>query len=452
MGETTARVSLGQVPSQGKGKQDQMKVVAFERDQKKSSPKIVLLLLLAVVGLGAFLRMDFVLSVSHKVSHDTVNYDIMVRQLLDKGIYAYKSGESNAQVTPGYPLFMAAVYKAVDYRVHDPYPWIRCIQALLSTAMLVLMYRLGSMLAGRWAGLLAAFLGAVYPAFIWTTGGILTETLAAFLLVLYVYVQLLAYRTQRKLPMLLAGASLGLAVLTRPEFLPLFVLVHLLFLLWSRKWKQTLLQFVICGAGLALVLAPWVVRNAVALHELVVASTQVNPFAAGTYPDKNYEDGLVDRHGKTQMEVAKERLRIGFTEHARTYVKWYTVGKLKYTYGRMFYGSGHTPLYPVMPAAMRYVYHLAIIWAGVLAGAAMVIGRSWRHPAALPALLLAAMSALRLLFVPEYRYNFTAMPFFIVFDSAAAVMAVQALRRRQDNRMNKPHGKGGIDDGKTAGA
>ncbi|MGU3569606.1 hypothetical protein [Paenibacillus sp. D51F] len=48
--------------------------------------------------------------------------------------------------------------------------------------------------------MLAAFIGAVYPSFIWTTGGILTETLAALLLVLYVYVQLLAYRTRRKLP------------------------------------------------------------------------------------------------------------------------------------------------------------------------------------------------------------------------------------------------------------
>ncbi|ASS67218.1 MULTISPECIES: glycosyltransferase family 39 protein [unclassified Paenibacillus] len=429
-----------------------MKFADVKLAPNKNSKKIILLLLLAVVGLGAFLRMDFVLSVDHKVSHDTINYDIMVRQLLDKGIYAYKSEEPNAQVTPGYPLFMAAIYKAADYRAHDPYRWIRCIQALLSTATLVLMYRLGAMLAGRWAGLLAAFMGAVYPSFIWTTGGILTETLAAFLLVLYVYVQLLAYRSRRKLPQLLAGAALGLAVLTRPEFLPLFVLVHLLFLWWSRKWKQTLLQFVLCGAGLALVLAPWVIRNAVTLHELVIASTQVNPFAAGTYPDKNYDDGLVDRHGKTQMEVAKERLRVGFSEHTWTYVKWYTVGKLESTYARMFYGSGHTPLYPVMPAALRYLYHLAIIWTGALAIAATAIGRNWRHPAALLALLLTAMSALRLLFVPEYRYNFTAMPFFIVLDSAAAVMAFQALRRRQENRMKKPHGGGGVEDGETASA
>ncbi|OXM14111.1 ArnT family glycosyltransferase [Paenibacillus herberti] len=404
------------------------------KEQSRPNGKLVLVLLLAVLLLGAFLRLDFLRSVEHQVPHDAQNYDIMVRQMLEQGVYAYKSTESNAQVTPGYPLFLAAMYGIADYEERSPFPLIRYIQAGISMAMLVLIYALGKQLAGRWAGLSAAALAAIYPPFIWSAGGILTETLAAFLLTLYVYLQLLAFRSERKPFMFLAGAVLGLTVLTRAEFLPLILLSHVVLLLWTRSWRQTLRQLVLCGAGLVLVLSPWVIRNVVTLGEVVITSTQQNPFTAGTYPDKNYGDGLVDREGKTQMEVARERLSIGFTEHTGTYLKWYTIGKLEHTYGRMFYGSGHDPDYPVLPLPLeqRNLYHRLLVGAGAMS--IILLLWRWRHPAMLPAAIIVAMSGLRLLFVPEYRYNFTVMPLFIVIDCAVAALVWGMWRNRRRER------------------
>ncbi|WP_251565995.1 ArnT family glycosyltransferase [Paenibacillus pasadenensis] len=404
-----------------------------ELNKKK---RLIFLLLAAVLLLGAWLRIDFNVSVDHKVSQDTKNYDMMVRQLLEKGVYGYEykkpSGEPNARVTPGFPILMAAVYKMVDYKVNDPYPYIRFANVFMSLTMVYLMYLIGSMLSNRWGGLAAAFVGAIYPAFVWTTGAILTETMAACFLVLYVYLLLLGFRKNSSWLMAASGVALGITVLTRTEFLPIFILMHILILLWSRDWKKSLRFVIVAGLGLAITLSPWVIRNFVTFDKLIVSSTQVNPFAAGTYPNKNYDDGLVDRKDKTQMEVAKERLRIGFTEHTWTFVKWYTVGKIQYTYGRPFGGSGHTPWYPVIPNVLKMPFHLAIMAVGFVAMLYMLF--RWRHQASALALIVASMSTLRLLFIPETRYNFTAMPLLIVMGSVFAVIVVQAVVNRGNKR------------------
>ncbi|GGD57335.1 ArnT family glycosyltransferase [Paenibacillus nasutitermitis] len=388
--------------------------------------KTVMAIMLLIAVIAVFLRFDFLLSVSHQVSHDTINYDVMVRQLLDKGIYAYKSTESNAQVSPGYPLFMAAVYKLAGYEQHDPFPYIRYIQVFLSLVTIVLAGRIATRLGGLYAGLISAAIMAVYPPFIWANGAILTETLASMLLLLYLNLQLAAFEKTTTWSAMLAGAAMGLLVLTRSEFLIMLAASYLFYWIWKKDTLRMSKLLLFTALGTALILSPWVARNMITLHQPVIASTQVNPFAAGTYPDKNYEDGLVDRHNKTQMEVARERLKVGFTEHTWTFVKWYTVGKIKYIYGKMFFGSGHSPLYPVIP--FRQAFHIGTMVAGL--GAVALLLRQWRQPALLLVILLAAISITRLAFVPEYRYNFTAMPIFMILDGLLAAMLTRSIARR----------------------
>ncbi|QJD84228.1 ArnT family glycosyltransferase [Cohnella herbarum] len=398
-------------------------MILLKRLKLNEWSRIVLLLIMLV---AAFLRFDFLVSVNHHNSHDTVNYDIMVRQLLEEGVYAYKSTEPNAQVSPGFPLFMAAVYKLIDYKHNDPYSAIRFLQAIFSLITLWLTYRIAKRLGGEWAGLLAATMMAIYPPFIWTTGAVLTETIATMFFMAYLYFQLIAFDKTHRWAALWAGVALGLTALTRPEFLIIAPASYFLYLLWHRKGAQMMKLLLSTGLGMAIVMSPWLVRNIVALHEPIFTSTQVNPFAAGTYPNKNYDDNLVDRTGKTQMEVAKERLKVGFTEHTWTFVKWYTIGKLDRIYSKMFGGSGHKPIYPVIP--YRAYFHLLLIYAGLIAAAVTL--RNWRQPAMLIVFLLAAISAARLAFVPEYRYNFTAMPQIIVLDSLLVIWIFVWLDKR----------------------
>jgi 4-amino-4-deoxy-L-arabinose transferase-like glycosyltransferase len=337
----------------------------------------------------------------------------MVRQLLENGIYGYKSLEPNAAVTPGFPFIMAAVYRLTDYTIRDPFPYIRYLNVLISLATLCLVFLIARKVAGRFVALFASLLAAVYPAFIWSNGAVLTEVPAAFLLMLYLYVQLIAFESRKYIHAGLAGALLGLTSLVRPEFMPLCVPLYVFYGISKRDrsfWRHLLVALV----GLGIVMSPWWIRNIVTLHRVVLTATQTNPFTAGTFPHKNYNDHMVDPTGMTQRQFALERLKFGFTEHTWTFVKWYTVGKLYYIYSNMFVGSGHTPRYRPIPYGG--LLHVGIVLTGLIG---MILAlRRWRHPLTLLALVIIAMSAIRLLFVPEYRYNFTVMPLLMIFSAS----------------------------------
>jgi 4-amino-4-deoxy-L-arabinose transferase-like glycosyltransferase len=369
--------------------------------------------LAAIMLLALYLRTDFLRSVFHQMSHDSIEYDRLVRQWLEKGIYGYKSTQPNAYVTPGYPLIMAAVYKIVNYTVRDPLPFLRHGNSLLSLLNLLLIFMMARKWAGGdWAGLLAAFLAAIYPPFIWANGAILTEVPATFLLTLYLYVQLLAFESRLMRDALTAGALLGLTALIRPEFMPLCVPLYLIYWLQTRD-RQFWKPLVAALLGLSVVMAPWWIRNVVTMDKLILTATQTNPFYAGTFPDKNYNDNMVDLRGKTESELAIERLKVGFTQHTWTFVRWYTYGKLKYIYGQMFWGSGHDPLYEPIPLRAANWLHRALIVSGLL-GMLLAL-RRWREPLVLLGAVVAVMTGVRILFVPEYRYNFTVMPLFTIF-------------------------------------
>ncbi|MNZ91655.1 hypothetical protein D3C78_1106490 [compost metagenome] len=125
----------------------------------------------------------------------------------------------------------------------------------------------------------------------------------------------------------------------------------------------------------------------------------------------------------TQDEYAWARLKAGFTTQTWTYVKWYTVGKLKYTYTHMFFGAGHGPIYRAYPMVAHL--HLLIIYSAIIPLLALVW--KWRHPAAMLAAVIIFMSMIRLIFVPEYRYNFTVMPLFIILSVWLGVFILQKI-------------------------
>jgi hypothetical protein len=405
------------------------------RKNKAWTIAIVLIFLLA-----GWLRADFLTSVTHKVSHDTVYYDEMVHRLLDKGIYAYKEEVPNARVTPGYPLFMTAMYVVADQINVEPFPLIRWVQVLVSLATLVLIYMIALQATrNKWVAIMALFVSAIYHPFIWANGAVLTETLALFFLMGYLSMQLYAFRTQRKRDAALAGLLLGITVLVRAEFLPLFVPLYGVFLLqqWYRsksdlmvsrpsKWavfKKVALLGIITGLCLSATMLPWWIRNVVSLNEFVLTASQSNPFKAGTFPNKDYTDKIVEQNGMTQDEYAWARIKAGFTQQTWKYVKWYTVGKLKYTYTHMFFGSGHSPLYHAYPKVASL--HVFIIYSTIIPLLALVW--RWRHPAAMLAVVIIIMTMIRLVFVPEYRYNFTVMPLFIILSSWLGVYILQKI-------------------------
>jgi 4-amino-4-deoxy-L-arabinose transferase-like glycosyltransferase len=405
-------------------------------------PKKGLNILVSIIFIAAaYFRYDFLVSVNHHVSHDSIYYNEMVHRLMDKGVYAYKSEQPNAHVTPGYPLFMLGMTIAGDWLHQEAFALIRYAQAMLSLVTIGLIYIIARRLTRRTTVAVAsAAVSAVYAPFIWATGAVLTETLAQMLLMLYLLAQIHAFDTGRKVHAAAAGLLLGLTVLVRPEFLPLFVPLYGLYFLqqWRKRslaqpaepflplLRRIVVLTVITGLCLSAVMLPWWVRNLVSLHAVVLTATQTNPFAAGTYPNKDYSDRIVDPRGKTQDEVAWERIRAGFTQQTWTYVKWFTVGKMTYIYLNMFGGSGHAPTYLAVPYSGAPL-HLSVIYLSL--PVLLVLVWRWRHPAAVLAAVLLFMTLIRLLFVPEFRYNFTVMPLIIIFACWGPIVIVEMRGR-----------------------
>jgi 4-amino-4-deoxy-L-arabinose transferase-like glycosyltransferase len=219
--------------------------------------------------------------------------------------------------SPGLPLFAAGVYKLTD-AVHER--TARVLLALIGTFAVLFTYLIGRRLSGPGAGLIGAAAIAIYPALLEYQGMLMGEPLAATLLSGAVLAALWAAgpAVSARERWLVPGILFGLLTLVRPEYLGVALLVSLVVLSrkgwrnWRLTWSHALLLF----AGVALVIAPWTVRNAVALDRFVPVSTGGGQVLfAGTYlpsdgdPEKVGAE-VVERHPELFGSHAVERLRL----------------------------------------------------------------------------------------------------------------------------------------------
>lgn len=185
------------------------------------------------------------------------------------------TGDPTAYYPPGYPWFLGIVVWASEPFTDAPWVAAGIVQAVLGAVTVLLGALVARRLAGERAGLVAAAGLALYPNLIFHTGALLGETLYNVLFL--GFLALLLGRgwthTFGAWRLVGCGALLGAAVLVRPISLAVIPVVALAWL-WSRKdpviaarWTGALL------AGVALVVLPWTVRNAIRLDAFVPIST-----------------------------------------------------------------------------------------------------------------------------------------------------------------------------------
>ncbi len=247
--------------------------------------------------------------------------------------------------SPGLPLFAAGVYK-LSGGVHERLA--RVILALLGTLAVLFTYLIGRRLSGPAAGLIGAGAIAIYPALLEYQGMLMGEPLAATLLSGAVLSMLWADGARQTNPAggscrgaggpagspravldppaprhplvrwVLPGALLGALALVRPEYIGVALLVSLVLLVrrgW-RDWRRTWLQALVLLLGVAVVVAPWTVRNAIALDRFVPVSTGGGQVLfAGTYLPSNGDPekvgaGVVERHPRLFGPHATQQLRL----------------------------------------------------------------------------------------------------------------------------------------------
>jgi hypothetical protein len=242
----------------------------------------------AVVAVGAVLRIVWALRMEPPAGlADPFFYLSLGDNLADGRGYSYLDMGANDAVSgyvptayypPGYPLFLAAVFRAGGLFPGDPSPFALAVGAnvVLSVLLIGLVFSLGRRLASPGVGLVAAVVVAVWPNLVFHSGVVLTETL---FLVLFVLMLLVALATPeiavrpgwRRVAAI--GVLLGLVGLVRPVSL---IMGPLFLVLWSSSGVGSALRrCAVVGVACMAVLAPWAIASTRRMDSLVLVSLNV---------------------------------------------------------------------------------------------------------------------------------------------------------------------------------
>jgi 4-amino-4-deoxy-L-arabinose transferase-like glycosyltransferase len=357
--------------------------------------------------------------------------------------------------SPGLPLLTAGLYE-LSGGIHERFA--RVVLAVIGSLAVLFTYLIGRRLAGPWAGIVGGAAVAIYPALLEYQGMLMGEPLAAALLSGAVLAMLWADEGPERVRWLLPGLLFGALALTRPEYLAIAVPIALATLArhgWG-GWRAGLAQAAILLAGLVLVVAPWTVRNAVALGRFVPVSTGGGQVLfAGSYlpsggdPEKVGAE-VVERHPETFAPGDLRRLRLEQilarlaahrqpgtpTDEALARMGrerlWEDVSEHPLAYAG-FLGAklgliwGHGPR-DVMRQPLWEALHWALLAFGLLGLGVLAWQRRWE--ALLLAVVLAAATAVGLLLVATPRRALVTIPLLAALAGAGATAAAGSLARR----------------------
>lgn len=146
-------------------------------------------------------------------------------------------------------------------------------------SILISVYFLTREWSGTRAGLIAAFLWAIYIPAHQLISQVSGDLLAALLVSLGVFYVIRAKESRHPRDWLVAGTSLGLAVVTRSGTLVVaaVMIAGVLLESWLRRlrWKEILTPVVMLSALVLLFMSPWLIRNKLVLGRPVLGSSLI---------------------------------------------------------------------------------------------------------------------------------------------------------------------------------
>ncbi|MGC9031652.1 MAG: ArnT family glycosyltransferase [Minisyncoccia bacterium] len=171
--------------------------------------------------------------------------------------------------SPGFPLFLALIYKIFGHS----YFAAKVGLALLSSLTVILIFFLGKILVDEKTGILSSIIYSIYPASIFWTGYLCPVTLEIFLMLGFVLFLYIGEKTKNWIHFGISGIFLGLGVLTRSLFFVFFPLLLIYFFIKEKKPLMMKYSTVIFIIGF-LVILPWIIRNYKIFHRFLITSTE----------------------------------------------------------------------------------------------------------------------------------------------------------------------------------
>ena len=162
--------------------------------------------------------------------------------------------------TPGYPMFVAAVYRIAG----ESHTAVAIAQILVFTLLCLVVFDLARRLLPERQAIAAALLTAVYAPLPYFAALVLTELWTTFALVVTIAATWRAIHSGRIVWYVVAGILYAYTALCRPVFvlLPVFMIgAGLLLFCRAANWRRETLKWAALAAAVAVTLAPWFAYN-----------------------------------------------------------------------------------------------------------------------------------------------------------------------------------------------
>ncbi len=440
---------------------------------------------LAIFLLALALRIAWVATVTPDPQDgrfdDSVFYDASAKALAEgRGYLNFESakalidGEDPATIQEaptarwpiGYPGLVASLYAVFGHNPLAP----KGLNVFLGAATVLAVYVLGSRLFDRRVGVVAAALLALFPGQIFFSTLVMTEVLFSALLTLVVTLVILWTLPPREEPpsaenderpaaykLLVIGLLLGYGAITRGEGGTIALVVLLIWWLARSGWRPFLERSALLLVGLAVVVAPWSVRNFIQFKAPVFVSTAVgsalwqgnraDAYAPGDtgFDTKFYDEYANVPYPKREVEMNNAALReaLDFIVHNPRTEAGLLFKKLYHLYREDAIGlvwiESHGGQASIPNSAEEKLETVANAYYFVVLGWALLSAPLWfsfrdRSRFLLPLTIL-VLTATHLIFVPNPRYHFAFIPILCVL---AARGAVVVWRRLQDTQAGAP--------------
>ncbi len=378
---------------------------------------------------------------------DMFQYDALAESIrLGQG-YTWYGGIPTAARAPAYPLLLAIIYSFFGHR----FLAARLVQAVMASSVPVVVYALGRRLFDRPVARIASLVTASFPMFLVYPLALVTENLFFVLVPLTVLWLLKAVDTARIRYYVLAGAALGMSILTR-SVLAGFVLLILPWLWYcSSSRRQAMKNWAVITGCVAVLTVPWSIRNSLLYGQFVFVESSLgfnfylgyHPEGTGTFDSTIAIDFLEEvgafEEPSLETEMRTHNLGMGkglkFIRQNPGRAAWLLTSKLShflrldkraplYFYSNNFLGE-------LPPSVLLFALLLICLpWVVVLVLGVMGMSlSSVSRNKVLIYLLCAYFVGIHMLIMAEPRFHLVLVPFLVIFAAHGAM----ALTRVKDN-------------------
>jgi uncharacterized membrane protein len=173
---------------------------------------------------------------------------------------------------------------------------IIAIQHVMGAAVAVMVFAIGAMIFGRWAGFVAGLFAAITSPMMRWEHFLMSEALFIFTTTLAVTFMVVGLRRDRAWVWVVTGLVLGFSVLSRSAGQILLVALPPM-LLVLQPWRRAVVNTLIVGVAFAVVTVPWMSRNSVVHGAFTTAGAAGQNLITYTAiihrPDFSFEEPLV---------------------------------------------------------------------------------------------------------------------------------------------------------------